>query len=173
MKKKLFVPIALLFCVIGIYFGIQQHTPTPALNNTVDDFFHQSMQDVSGKTTALSQWKGQPLIINFWATWCPPCVQEIPELNALQTEINAQKIHILGIGIDSHDNITQFAQKHNITYPLYIAGTNGTMLLRQFGNQANGLPFTVLINKNGEIKQVYLGSIPFDKLRKDLALLTT
>ncbi|MFC5476177.1 TlpA family protein disulfide reductase [Paraherbaspirillum soli] len=173
MKRKLllFIPIAALFCAIGIYFGIQRHTPATPENLAVANLFTQAMPEASGKTESLSQWKGKPLIVNFWATWCAPCVEEMPELNALQAEIAAKKIQIIGIGIDSHDNIAQFAQKYKIAYPLYVAGSGATALLRQFGNQAGGLPFTVLIGRDGAVKKLYLGSIKFDELRKDMDLL--
>ncbi|WP_395823190.1 TlpA disulfide reductase family protein [Collimonas sp.] len=173
MKRNIliFVPIAILFCAIGIYFGVQRHTPAAPENAAVANLFSQSMPDASGKVGSLAQWQGKPLIVNFWATWCGPCVEEMPELNALQTEIAGKNIQILGIGIDSQDNIAQFADKYKISYPLYVAGSSATALLRQFGNQAGGLPFTVLIGRDGAVKKMYLGGIKFDELRKDLGLL--
>ena len=173
MKRNIliFVPIAVLFCAIGVYFGMQRHTPAAPESVAVAALLAQEMPDASGKASALSQWKGKPLVVNFWATWCAPCVDEMPELNALQTEIAAKNIQVVGIGIDSADNIAKFADKYKISYPLYVAGTGATALLRQFGNQSGGLPFTVLIGNDGAVKKMYLGSIKFDELRKDLALL--
>jgi len=170
-KLLLYIPIALLFCAIGAYFNLQRLTPAVPQAPAVANLFAQSMVEASGKHAPLSQWRGKPLIVNFWATWCGPCVQEMPELNALHSEIVKKDIHVIGIGIDSQDSIMQFAQKYKISYPLYVAGTNGTSLLRQFGNDAGGLPFTVLIGADGQVKKMYLGSIKFDELRKDLALL--
>ncbi|AMP03293.1 TlpA disulfide reductase family protein [Collimonas pratensis] len=173
MKRNIliFVPIALLFCAIGIYFGMQRHTPATPDNAAVAALFAQEIPDASGKTASLSQWKGKPLVVNFWATWCAPCVEEMPELNALQGEIAAKNIQVIGIGVDSADNIAKFAEKYKISYPLYVAGSSATALLRQFGNQSGGLPFTVLIGRDGQVKKMYLGSIKFDELRKDLTLL--
>lgn len=93
------------------------------------------------------------------------------ELNALQAKIAAKNIQVIGVGIDSQNNITQFAQKYKISYPLYVTDSGETALLRQFGNQGGGLPFTVLIGHNGTVKKIYLGSIKFDELRKDIGLL--
>ncbi|NKI67857.1 redoxin domain-containing protein [Collimonas pratensis] len=173
MKRNIliFVPIALLFCTIGIYFGVQRHTPATPDNAAVAALFAQEIPDASGKTASLSQWKRKPLVVNFWATWCAPCVEEMPELNALQGEIAAKNIQVIGIGVDSADNIAKFAEKYKISYPLYVAGSSATALLRQFGNQSGGLPFTVLIGRDGQVKKMYLGSIKFDELRKDLTLL--
>ncbi|WP_211460743.1 TlpA family protein disulfide reductase [Collimonas silvisoli] len=173
MKRNIFifVPIAILFCVIGVYFGVQRHAPASPESLAVANLLTQDMPDASGKTSSLAQWKGKPLLVNFWATWCAPCVEEMPELNALQTEVAAKNIQIVGIGIDSADNIAKFAGKYKISYPLYVAGTGATALLRQFGNQSGGLPFTVLVGSDGQVKKMYLGSIKFNELRKDLASL--
>ena len=173
MKKKLlvYVPIAILFCAIGVYFNLQRFTPSAPQSPAVANLFAQSMAEATGKPEPLSQWKGKPLIVNFWATWCGPCVEEMPELNALRAELVKKDIHVIGIGIDSQDAIAKFAAKYKITYPLYVAGTDGTALLRQFGNAAGGLPFTVLIGADGQVKKSYLGSIKFDELRKDLSLI--
>ncbi|SDX51582.1 Peroxiredoxin [Collimonas sp. OK242] len=173
MKRNIFIfaPIAILFCVIGVYFGVQRHTPASPESMATASLLAQEMPDASGKASALAQWKGKPLVVNFWATWCAPCVAEMPELNALQAEIAAKNIQIVGIGIDSADNIAKFAEKYKISYPLYVAGAGATALLRQFGNQSGGLPFTVLIGRDGQVKKMYLGSLKFDELRQDLGLL--
>ena len=173
MKRKLlvYIPIAVLSCAIGVYFNLQRLTPAQPQAPAVANLLALSMVEAGGKQELLSQWQGKPLVVNFWATWCGPCVAEMPELNGLRTELIKKNIHVIGIGIDSQDNITQFAQKYKISYPLYVAGTNGTALLRQFGNDAGGLPFTVLIGADGQVKKTYLGSIKFEELRKDVALL--
>jgi thiol-disulfide isomerase/thioredoxin len=131
----------------------------------------QSMADTNGQLQPLSKWKGKPLIVNFWATWCAPCVEEMPELSALQTEIAPRNIQIIGIGIDSSANIAQFASKYKIAYPLYTAGMSATDISRQLGNQASGLPFTVLVGRDGQVRKTYLGRLKIEELRKDLSLL--
>ena len=88
---------------------------------------------------------------------------------ALQGELTGKSIQIIGIGIDSPSNITEFSKKYKIGYPLYVAGLTGTELARQFGNQAGGLPFTVLIGSDGSIKKTYTGRLDMATLRRDLA----
>ncbi|MDP5008266.1 MAG: TlpA family protein disulfide reductase [Glaciimonas sp.] len=173
MKQKLliYIPIALLFAAIGAYFNLQRLEPSSPETLAVNNLFAQSMVTANGIQMPLSQWKGKPLIVNFWATWCGPCVEEMPELNELQGELVKKNIQIIGIGIDSQENIAKFAEKYKITYPLYVADTNGTTLLREFGNAAGGLPFTLLIGADGKVKKTLLGAIKFDDLKKDLALL--
>jgi len=171
MKKNIaiFAVVAVLFAGIGVYLGIRQTSPAPAESAAVSALLSESMADSTGKMQPLSQWKGRPLVVNFWATWCAPCVEEMPELSALQNELNAgKKIQILGIGIDSPSNIAQFVAKYNITYPIYVGGMGGSEFSRKLGNQAGGLPFTVLIGSDGQVKKTYLGRLKMEELQKDL-----
>jgi thiol-disulfide isomerase/thioredoxin len=173
MKRNILIiaPIALLFGIIGVYLGWKHSEPAPEANGAVIALLSQSLPDVQGNAQRLSQWKGRPMVVNFWATWCAPCVQEMPELSSLQSELAPRHIQIVGIGIDSPSNIAEFSKKYKIAYPLYVAGMNGTELSRQFGNQAGGLPFTVLIGADGQVRKTYLGRLKFDELRSDLSKL--
>lgn len=165
----LFVAIGILFSAVGGYFGIQRFELEKAESAAVANFFGQSLLDDKAKSQNLAQWKGKTLVINFWATWCAPCVQEMPELSALQIQIAKKNAQIIGIGIDSSSNIQEFSAKYRINYPLYVAGMSGTELSRQFGNLAGGLPFTVLLSSDGQVKKTYLGRLKLDQLRADLA----
>jgi thiol-disulfide isomerase/thioredoxin len=178
MKKNLMVlgVAGLLAAGIGVYVGVKTKGATrPPVTTTVKNtpanaLFAQTMTDLSGQPQAFSQYKGRPVVVNFWATWCAPCVEEMPELSTLAGE-QAGKIHILGIGIDSPSNIATFAAKHKISYPVFNAGMSGTDLARDFGNSAGGLPFTVLIGADGQVRKTYLGRLKFDQLKADLAAL--
>ena len=165
----IYTTVALLFAGIGTYFGIRRLEPETPKNSPAAAFFKQSLPDSQGRDQTMSQWKGKNLIVNFWATWCAPCVQEMPELSALQTELAHGNTQILGIGIDSPSAIHEFSSKFKISYPLYVAGIGGTELSHQFGNQAGGLPFTVLIGPDGQVKKTYLGRLKINELRRDVA----
>ncbi|RJF97772.1 TlpA family protein disulfide reductase [Noviherbaspirillum saxi] len=171
MKRNIvmFAVVGLLFAGIGVFLGYRQSDPAPAEATAVHALLAASLPDASGKMQPLSQWKGRPLVVNFWATWCAPCVDEMPELSALQKELEARgKTQILGIGIDSPANIAQFVSKYNISFPIYVGGMGGSEYSRQLGNQVGGLPFTVLIDSNGQVKKAYSGRLKIDELRKDL-----
>ncbi len=170
-KTLSFLFIALLFAAIGIYVGTKRFEPAPPADTAVGALMQLRLPDASGKTQPLSSWQGKTLVVNFWATWCPPCVDEMPELVALQNDLGATGVQVLGIGIDSPSNIRQFAEKHQITYPLLVGGMEGTELSRQFGNQAGGLPFTVLIGQDGRVRQTYVGRLDLAKVRADLSSL--
>jgi thiol-disulfide isomerase/thioredoxin len=182
-KKRLagYALVALAFGVMGALAGVNQKTPAPVATSiaptggvphtAVTHLFAQSLNDAAGKPQSLAQWKGKPLLVNFWAPWCAPCVREMPELSALAASSAGKRVQVIGIGIDSPSNIAQFAAKFKIAYPLYVAGMSGTELAREFGNSAGGLPYTVLVGADGVVRKTYLGSLKFDELRADLAAL--
>jgi thiol-disulfide isomerase/thioredoxin len=165
---SLFVVIAVLFTAIGAYFSWKHLQPTIPANPVVAALFSKTLPDAQNKPQALSQWQGKIVLVNFWATWCPPCVAEMPELVDLQAEQAKNNLQIIGIGIDSASNIQQFSAKYKITYPLLVDGLDGSELSRQFGNQAGGLPFTVLISADGQVKKLYLGRLNMEQVRADL-----
>src|SRR6476620_5883912 len=155
----IYVAIALMFGAAGAYVGMSSKAPGPVTTShaatagappaPVQALYAQSMNDPAGASQPLAQWKGKALVVNFWAPWCAPCVEEMPELDALAKDSAAKGINVIGIGIDSPTNIAQFATKFKISYPLYVAGLSGTELARDFGNKAGGLPYTVLIGADG------------------------
>jgi len=182
MKKNkllIYAVIALAFGATGAWVGMKTKpepapvtaTAAPGQSGPVDALLRQTMNDSAGVQQALAQWKGKALVVNFWAPWCGPCVEEMPELSHLQGDLSGKNIQIIGIGIDTPSNISEFAQKHKIAYPVYVAGISGTDLSRQLGNTQGGLPYTVLIGANGEVIKTYLGRLKFDELRADLAKL--
>lgn len=188
-KKKLaaLAAVAVVFGALGAYFGYKSQpqegapatiamAPTGGAAHTAStNLYAQSLNDLNGQPQSLDKWKGKPLLVNFWATWCGPCVQEMPELSALANEEakvgEKRRYNVIGIGIDAPSAMSEFAAKHHIQYPLYVGGMGGTELSRGFGNTNGGLPFTVLIGADGQVKKTYLGKLKFDELKADLAAL--
>lgn len=165
--------LGLVFAAAGIVVGNHRIQPEKPQNTAVQQLFSLSLVDSKNKTQKLSNWQGKILVVNFWATWCAPCVQEMPELSSLQESFNKNNVQLLGLGIDSPSNIATFAQKYQISYPLFSAGMEGTELSRQLGNQAGGLPFTVLIGADGKLIKSYLGRLNIQELRADITKLTS
>ena len=181
MTKKNWIAcaiVALMFGGMGAYVGLSKekakaagpltNTIAPGATGPVNELYALSLPDAAGATQALSQWKGKNVLVNFWAPWCPPCVEEMPELSEVQGHYAGKNLQVIGIGIDSASNIATFASKFKIAYPVYVSGMSGTDLSRHFGNATGGLPFTVLIGADGEVKKTYLGRLKFDQLRADL-----
>ena len=171
-KKRLagYVLVAAAFTTLGAIAAVKQEAKTPAAASAAN-LYSQSLNDLAGKPQSLAQWKGKPLLVNFWASWCAPCVQEMPELSALAAQDGGKRFHVIGIGIDSPTNLVQFTQKTKVAYPLYVGGMGATDLARGLGNANGGLPYTVLIGADGKVIKTYLGRLKFDQLKADLAKL--
>jgi thiol-disulfide isomerase/thioredoxin len=110
-----------------------------------------SLPDAEGKVHHSSEWQGNILVINFWATWCPPCRNEIPELMALQTQFAAQHLVVIGIAMDDAAAVQTYSRDMAINYPVLIAGANATDLIHAFGDAMDAVPFTVVVNRQGQM----------------------
>jgi len=164
--------LAVAFTVFGAIASYKQDARAAAAAPTaVSQLYGQSLNDLNGKPQSLAQWKGKPLLVNFWASWCGPCVQEMPELSAMATQDGGKHVNVIGIGIDSPTNLVEFVKKTKVSYPLYVGGLGGTDLSRALGNANGGLPFTVLIGADGQVRKTYIGRLKFDQLRADIAKL--
>ncbi len=164
--------VIILFTAAGVWFGIRQHAGPAVEQTALTGLFSQSMPDVDGHMQPLAQWRGKMLLVNFWATWCPPCVKEMPELSALQKQSAHFGLQIIGIGIDAPSAIAEFSQKMPVSYPLYVGGMGATEISRQLGNQGGGLPFTVLIDSAGHIVKRYRGRLQIEAVQADIKAAT-
>ena len=125
--------------------------------------YEATLPDLTGRPVALERLLGRPVVANFWATWCAPCVEEMPHLEALSKSFS--NIQFVGIGIDTASNIAQFVTKVPVSYPLYVAGHAGIAMVRELGNAAGGLPFTVLLDAEGRIFDTILGQVSLEDLK--------
>lgn len=125
--------------------------------------------DLHGKSRSLSEWRGTLLVVNFWATWCSPCLEEIPLLMATRRLHAERKLEIVGIAIDQEAKVAQFAAKMQIDYPILVAGSDGLDLVRALGNRSGGLPFTVFLDRLGRPAQSKLGVLRQPELDAILA----
>lgn len=121
--------------------------------------FATTLHDLDDKPAALERYRGRPLIVNFWARWCAPCRVEIPELIRFR-QANKGKVEVLGIGIeDQADPVREFAKAYDIDYPLFIAKQQGIPLMQAMANSKGGLPYTLFIDRRGQIVERKLGLI--------------
>lgn len=116
-----------------------------------------SLPNLEGEMQNLSKWQGKTLIINFWATWCPPCLKEIPDFMALQAEFKDKNVQFIGIALEDLQTVADYNAQVNINYPILIGEFTGTQLARSWGNTLNTVPFTVVINPQGEIIHRQMG----------------
>lgn len=115
--------------------------------------------DLAGRPRRILEWQGAILVINFWATWCTPCREEIPMLVAAAQHYRSNGVEIVGIGIDNADNVAQFARTYAVAYPLLIGDAKAIDLMRGLGNDAGGLPFTVVLDRRGAVAYHKLGAL--------------
>lgn len=110
-----------------------------------------NLPDVSSNQHNISEWQGKIRVINFWATWCPPCLKEMPEFIALQEQYAAKGLQFIGIAIDDQEPVEKYLATIKINYPILIGGVNGISLSQQLGNSFDAVPFTVVVNQQGQI----------------------
>jgi peroxiredoxin len=176
MLNKLATPFSaiLLFIVIAAstaYFKAEKAVAQPVNNSPTDALFATTLPDENGKQQKLSQWQGKTVVLNFWATWCPPCREEMPELSELHTEYLDKNVVVLGIALDDIDAIKEFTTETPVSYPLFSAEDVGGQLASNLGNDKRALPYTVIIKPDGSIANTYFGRISKALLEEALAKL--
>lgn len=171
-KGKVFLAglaAATIALAAGIYTGLQRTAPpaqiAPVLAaGSIDKLFASTLNDINGKPQAFAQWRGKTLIVNFWATWCPPCREEMPAFSRLQTKYAANGVQFVGIALDSIHAVREFSLQYPATYPLLMGDAESTELARQLGNPRLALPYTLIITPAGEARFSRLGGLSEQEL---------
>ena len=145
----------------GLLSPVEQNSPTllPDIN----------FPDVSGNFHSISEWGGKILIINFWATWCPPCLKEIPEFIAMQEQYSDIGLQFIGIAIDDQDSVQEYLLSTKINYPILIGGVTGIALAQELGNSFDAVPFTLIVNQQGQIIHRQPGEFSREQLMEIIA----
>ena len=165
-RRWLLGGVAIAALAVGAGVALHRFRTAPATPDAVELLQQLSLPDAEGQPYALAATAGRTVVLNFWATWCPPCIEEMPELGQLHQEIAGRNGIVIGIGIDSPGNIREFASKHRFPYPLLVGGMGGTELSRRFGNTSGALPFTVVIAPDRQVVKRILGRVRLDQLRQ-------
>lgn len=113
----------------------------------------------AGEPVALEPFRGRPLLVNFWATWCPPCVEELPLLNAFYQAHASEGWQVLGLAVDQPAAVQRFLQKLPLAFPVAMAGFAGIETSRSLGNLGGGLPFTVVWGRDGTVRHRKIGQV--------------
>ena len=122
-------------------------------------FWNLNFDTPDGKNLAMSSFKSKPLLLNFWATWCPPCIEELPLLDNFYKTSQAANWQVLGLAVDQPSAVRKWLLAKPLAFPVGMAGLNGTELSKTLGNLAGSLPFTVVFGKSGEVLQRRIGKV--------------
>lgn len=134
----------------------RKQAPSLSVGDRRPDF---SLPDVDGVEQSVAQWDGQLLLINFWATWCPPCLAEIPIFVRLQAEFAAHGVQFLGVALDNAENVRAFQTKHAMNYPSLHGQRDAISLSKRYGNSIGALPYTVVVARDGSVITMHHGDI--------------
>jgi thiol-disulfide isomerase/thioredoxin len=137
-------------------------------NEAADAILTARLTGLDGNPYSIGAWRGRVLVVNFWATWCAPCREEIPIFVRLQRKYQARGLQFVGVAIDQRDKVEQFALDFAMNYPVLLGGIDMVELSRRAGNRLGALPFTMIIGRDGTIASVELGVLKEAKLEQML-----
>lgn len=156
----------------GAGLALRSNQPQTALPTVEPALWQQSFTKPEGGSFNMAALQGKPLLLNFWATWCPPCVEELPLLSRFYVENQAKGWQVLGLAVDQTDSVRKFLVRAPVTFPVAMAGLPGLDLSRSLGNLSGGLPFSVVLDAGGVVAHRKMGRVTLDDLLSWRALLS-
>lgn len=160
-KKRLgLAVVSALALAAGLYGGWLSVNQAPhPQTQPAEALSRLALPDVQGVSQPLAQWHGKVRVINFWATWCSPCLEEMPDFQQASQAYARHDVQFVGLAVDNVQAVKTFAERLGISYPLLMIGTLAPDVMRTLGNAQGGLPFTVILNRQGEIVAQHAGRL--------------
>ncbi len=162
--------VVLVFVLAGFWVSQTYWAPSPdgaPSSGAVTQLPDFTLPDLDDRPRSIREWRGRPLIINFWATWCAPCRREMPLLQRLHEERADAGVQVVGVALDNKNDARRFVDRIGVTYPILYGEESGARAADAFGDSFVGLPFSAFIAPDGEILALRAGEVDAD----DLALL--
>ncbi|MEQ1772516.1 MAG: TlpA disulfide reductase family protein [Burkholderiales bacterium] len=163
LRYSLYTFIALTAFGAGLWMSGSRQAGAPEVTAS-EALLALALPDLQGKPQRLDQWRGKVLVVNFWATWCAPCREEIPIFVKMQEKYGAKGLQFVGISIDQVDKTQEFARNFSINYPNLIGTIDTVEISRQAGNKRRVLPYTIILDRKGEIAVTEMGGLTQEKL---------
>jgi thiol-disulfide isomerase/thioredoxin len=165
-RAAMYAGVAAIAALAGAGVAWQRQSLVQTSPEALAAFWSAEFDTPSGESLAMTAFQGKPLVINFWATWCTPCVEEMPLIDVFFRENESKGWQVLGLAIDQPSRVRQFLSQFPVSYKIGLAGLNGTDLAKKLGNDVGGLPFTIVLDANGQLKQRKLGKLTADDIKK-------
>jgi thiol-disulfide isomerase/thioredoxin len=143
----------------GALVAWQKFQPKGVMNEAVQNFWVQEFEKPEGGTLSLQSMRGKPLLVNFWATWCPPCIEELPLIDAFYVANQSKSLQVLGLAVDQPSMVRRYLGQKPLNFPIGLAGYSGTALGQSLGNQQNVLPYSLLFDANGMLLKQKAGKL--------------
>lgn len=158
-RRRLLSVVAGAAVLGGVGWALRTHQP-PHLSEKVEPgLWQQEFLTPQGERLSMNSLRGHPILLNFWATWCPPCIAELPLLNDFFLENSSKGWKIVGLAVDQLDPVKKFLSKTPLAFPVVMAGTSGVAVSKSFGNLSGGLPFTVVLGSDGLVAHRKMGKV--------------
>lgn len=165
-RSILYAGVAAVAAAVGAGVAWQRQAGGSLSADALAQLWAVEFETPSGQTLSMKALQGRPLVINFWATWCTPCIEEMPLIDAFFRQNDSKGWQVVGLAIDQPSRVRQFLNQFPVDYAIGLAGLNGTELSKILGNDVGGLPFTVVLNANGDLIQRHLGKLTPNDIRK-------
>ena len=164
-RHALYAGVATVAAAAGVGVALRRHASEAVTPDALQAVWASEFDTPKGETLKLADFRGKPLVLNFWATWCPPCVEEMPLLDAFFRQNSANGWQVIGLAIDQPSLVKRFMGQFPVDYPIALGGMNGSELGRLLGNAQGGLPFTVVFDAAGNVKVQKLGKLSEDEIK--------
>jgi thiol-disulfide isomerase/thioredoxin len=138
-------------CLAGAMVAWQKFQPHAVMDEAIQNFWSQEFEKPEGGTLFMKALQGKPLLINFWATWCPPCIEELPLIDAFFNQNKSKSFQVVGLAVDQPSMVRRYLSQRPLSFPVGLAGFNGTELGKTLGNSQSVLPFSVIFDAKGRL----------------------
>jgi thiol-disulfide isomerase/thioredoxin len=158
-RRWIYAAVAAAAGLGGLGLAWWRFTPGRVDEAAMSDFWALEFETPSTGKLAMVGLRGRPLLLNFWASWCPPCIDEMPLLDAFYRENSAKGWQVLGLAVDKPGAVLDFLSLHPVGFPIALAGVEGAGLSKSLGNSSGGLPFTVVLGADGSVRNRKIGKV--------------
>ena len=167
-----FTGVALLSLLLGSLtaYWLEKDSPSPATDQAASQAPSPDIRpsfalpDLDNKTRSIEEWNGKVVLLNFWATWCPPCLKEMPAFMQIREELSGQGFEVVGVAIDQTEAVQDFVDQLGIEYPILMGEVEGMPIMKAYGNYLYTLPYTVIIDQRGKIIKTFRTEVDKDDI---------